>query len=72
MSEPFISALDILDQHSPGSPAQVQQLREAVFSIRKRAKQHLDQGLTTDETEAARGLLKAAEIAEEIVGKLAV
>lgn len=70
MSEAFVSALDVLDKRSPGTPAQIRDLRDAVFSVRQRVKQHLDRGLSPGEIESARGLLKAAEIAEEVVNKI--
>ena len=67
----FVSALDILDKRAPATPAQIRELRDAVFSIRQKIRQHMDKGLAPNEIEPVRGLLKAAEIAEEIVGRLA-
>jgi hypothetical protein len=72
MSGIFVSALDILDKRSPGTPAQIRELRDAVFSIRQKVRQDLDKGLAPGEIESARSLLKAVEIAEDAVGKLAV
>jgi hypothetical protein len=71
MSEAFVSLFDAVDKSSSLAPAQIRELRDEVFSIRQKVRQHLDRGLAPDETEAARGLLRAAEIAEEIVGRLA-
>jgi hypothetical protein len=70
MSEAFVSALDILDKRAPGTPAQIRGLRDAVFSIRQRVKQALNQGLAPGEVESARSLLQAAEIAEDVVGRM--
>jgi hypothetical protein len=71
MSTLFDSAFDILDKRTPGSPAQIRALREDVFSIGRKVKRHMDNGLAPDEIGAARGLLAAAEVAEEIVNSLA-
>jgi hypothetical protein len=71
MSEAFISLFDAVDKPSSLAPAQIRELRDEVFSIRQKVRQHLDRGLAPDETKAARGLLQAAEIAEDIVGRLA-
>ena len=60
MSVIFVSAFDILDKRAPGTPEQFRELREAVFTIRHRVKQHMDQGLPPGEIIPTRGLLKAA------------
>ncbi|GHT82123.1 hypothetical protein FACS1894116_05880 [Betaproteobacteria bacterium] len=70
MSIIFVSAFDILDKRAPGTPEQFRELHEAVFSIRHRVKQHMDTGIQPREIIPVRGLLRAAEVAEDVVGNI--
>jgi hypothetical protein len=70
MSIPFTSAFDTLEKNAVANPAQIRLLREELFNLRTRIRQHVDGGLPPSEIDAARGLLVAAETAEAVVGTL--
>jgi hypothetical protein len=67
MSETFVSAFDVLDGKSP---AQIREWQDAVFTLRRQVKTHMDQGLPPADIAPARGLLQAVDVAGNIVTKL--
>jgi hypothetical protein len=70
-NETPISAFDIFaDGRKSADPAKLRALREELFQLARGIRQKLDQGLPPSEVAAAKGLLEAAQTAENVVEHL--
>jgi hypothetical protein len=70
MSDTFISTLDVFENgKGAADPARLRALREELFQLARALRQKLDQGLPASDA-AAKSLLAAAEIAENVVEAL--
>ncbi|MDR0674491.1 MAG: hypothetical protein LBF93_12770 [Zoogloeaceae bacterium] len=72
--EPFLSAFDVFANGEGAAkravrqdPAKTRALKEALFSLKNEIRRKIDCGLPTNEIAAAKSLLAAAQIAEDVV-----
>ncbi|MDR2788751.1 MAG: hypothetical protein LBD06_10455 [Candidatus Accumulibacter sp.] len=67
----FVSAFDVFENgKGAADPSRLRALREELFQLARGIRRKLDQGLPASEVAAAKSLLAAAEVAENVVESL--